>query len=73
VVLERCGNLLTLSVQDNGIGMPRERKREGSGLHGIRDRVAAIGGRLCIDSHAGSGTLLSVSFPVVQAHAMHSA
>jgi signal transduction histidine kinase len=72
VALERSGSLLTLSVQDNGIGMAADRQHSGSGLAGMRDRVAAIGGKLSIDSQAGSGTLLSVSFPVPQGCAAHS-
>lgn len=71
VTLERCVNVLTLTVHDNGVGMPAGRKPQGSGLAGIRDRVAAIGGRFSIESQAGNGTLLTLSFPVIQTYAMH--
>jgi signal transduction histidine kinase len=70
VRLERCANVLTVSVQDNGVGMPVRRKAGGSGLKGIEERVAAIGGRFTLDSQAGSGTLLTLSFPLTQRCAM---
>lgn len=70
VRLERCANVLTMTVQDNGIGMPPGSPLRGSGLNGIQERVAAIGGRFAIDSQTGSGTLLTLSFPLIQRCAM---
>lgn len=72
VELQRCGGVLTLTVQDNGIGMPAEIPANGSGLPGIRDRVAAIGGRFVIESQPGAGTVLTLSFPLLQSFALHS-
>lgn len=71
VELQRCGSILTLMVQDNGVGMPATLPQHGSGLPGIRERVAAIGGRFAIESPAGGGTLLTLSFPVSQTLAVH--
>ena len=71
VELQRCGSILTLTVQDNGVGMPAEPNDSGSGLPGIRDRVAAIGGRFAIASTAGGGTRLTLTFPVSLAFAVH--
>lgn len=70
VELQRCGGVLTLTVQDNGIGMAASARGQGSGLAGIRDRAAAIGGRFAIESQPGGGTLLRLSFPVPQAFAV---
>lgn len=72
VELQRCGGVVTMTVQDNGIGMPSELPPDGSGLPGIRERVAAIGGRFAIESQAGAGTVLTLSFPLLQAFALHS-
>jgi signal transduction histidine kinase len=72
VELQRCGSVLTLTVQDNGIGMPPEIPASGSGLPGIRDRAAAIGGRFVIESQPGAGTVLTLSIPLLQAFALHS-
>ena len=71
VELQRCGSILTLMVQDNGVGMPAVLPEHGSGLPGIRERVAAIGGRFSIGSPAAGGTLLTLSFPVALAYAVH--
>ena len=71
VELQRCGGVLTLTVQDNGVGMPAAVPEQGSGLTGIRERVAAIGGRFSIDSPAGGGTVLTLTFPIAQAYAVH--
>jgi signal transduction histidine kinase len=71
VELQRCGSILTLTVQDNGVGMPAEPSDGGCGLPGIRDRVAAIGGRFAIGTIAGGGTRLTLTFPVSLAMAVH--
>lgn len=70
VELQRCGGVLTLTVQDNGVGMPATLRAHGSGLPGIRERAAAIGARFAIESEPGRGTLLRLSFPVPQAFAV---
>ncbi|MEJ7808716.1 MAG: ATP-binding protein, partial [Telluria sp.] len=70
VELQRCGGVLTLTVHDNGVGMASAARGQGSGLPGMRERAAAIGGRFAIESEPGQGTLLRLSFPVPQAFAM---
>jgi signal transduction histidine kinase len=64
VDLRRCGDLLTLAVRDNGVGMPPQIANKGSGLLGIRDRISAIGGQFALESSPGKGTLLSMSIPL---------
>lgn len=71
VELQRCGGVLTISVRDNGVGMPEGEPRQGNGLHGIRERAAAIGGKFIIESKPGVGTLARLSYPVPQAYAVH--
>jgi signal transduction histidine kinase len=60
-----CGqtkdHTLSLSIRDNGIGGADV--GNGSGLLGLRDRVEALGGRMRINSPAGSGTSLDVTIP----------
>lgn len=58
---ERGG--LVVAVVDDGIGGAIA--REGTGLAGLADRVAARGGTLRIDSGAGRGTTLVAEFPCV--------
>jgi len=56
----RQNGALFVSVADDGVGGARG--REGSGLTGLADRVAAVGGRLHIES-GGQGTLLTAELP----------
>jgi hypothetical protein len=48
-------------VRDDGVGGARP---DGSGLVGLADRVAALGGRFHVESAAGSGTLVAADIPV---------
>lgn len=52
---------LVLTVADDGIGGAAPQR--GSGLAGLRDRVAAHGGHLEIASPVGSGTRIQVALP----------
>jgi signal transduction histidine kinase len=55
---------LRLEVADDGVGGARI--GAGSGLRGLADRVAALGGALTIDSPLGRGTRVSVELPLPQ-------
>jgi signal transduction histidine kinase len=66
IALIRSGDLLTMKVRDNGIGMAGQPATQGCGLVGIADRVAAAGGKFVIDSKPGAGTLLSLSIPLLR-------
>ena len=58
-VSDRDGSL-RVSVTDDGAGGADP---GGSGLRGIADRVAAVGGTLSVDSRPGSGTHFQVDLP----------
>ncbi len=49
-----------LNVSDDGIGLPTEGSTEGMGLSNIRERVAAIGGRVDVSSIPGKGTEINI-------------
>src|SRR5919106_344301 len=53
--------VLRLEIRDDGVGGARA---GGSGLLGLEDRLATLGGRLRIDSPAGSGTRLEATLPL---------
>ncbi|MEO7422757.1 MAG: sensor histidine kinase, partial [Ornithinibacter sp.] len=57
--VRRDGSLI-VSVADDGVGGARA--RDGSGLAGLADRVAAVGGRLHVESGT-QGTLLTAELP----------
>ncbi len=56
----RHNGSLVVSVADDGVGGAHP--RDGSGLAGLADRVAAVGGRLHVESSA-RGTLLTAELP----------
>ena len=53
---------LRVEIADDGIGGAAP--GDGSGLSGLADRVAALGGRFELDSPSGGGTRLSVELPL---------
>ncbi|MET0857419.1 MAG: sensor histidine kinase [Telluria sp.] len=71
IALTRDGDLLTLNVRDNGIGMAGKPASHGHGLAGIADRVTAAGGKFVIDSKPGAGTLLTLSIPLLRPATVH--
>jgi PAS domain S-box-containing protein len=60
-------NSLSVQVEDPGVGFEPEKvlaRGVSSGLAGIRERAALLGGRVRIESAPGSGTHLTAEFPV---------
>jgi signal transduction histidine kinase/uncharacterized protein YhfF len=62
VHVERRGPVLHAEVADDGVGGAST--SGGSGLPGLSDRLAALGGRLEVESAAGAGTRLRASIPL---------
>ncbi len=54
--------MLRIEVGDDGVGGADAER--GSGIRGLQDRVAAVGGRLTINSPAGQGTLVVAELPI---------
>jgi signal transduction histidine kinase len=61
VRLLRDGDRLQVEVTDDGVGGADI--EAGSGLRGLEDRVAALGGRLSVESSPGAGTLVRAEIP----------
>jgi signal transduction histidine kinase len=64
VQVRRDGEALVVEVSDDGVGGVDP--SAGSGIRGLEDRVAAVGGTLEIDSPPGHGTRLRATLPVPQ-------
>ena len=61
VRVERLGESTVVEVVDDGIGGA---DANGSGLQGLADRVAALGGSFAISSPSGAGTAVRAELPV---------
>jgi signal transduction histidine kinase len=57
------GNGLEFSIADDGSGFAAASTRTGSGLQGMSDRLAALGGTLDIRSRPGQGTTVTGRLP----------
>jgi two-component system, NarL family, sensor histidine kinase UhpB len=66
VSLKADAETVTLSVSDDGKGMPAELPRGTAGIAGMRERALLVGGRLSIQSRPGQGTEVRVTIPVDQ-------
>jgi signal transduction histidine kinase len=55
---------LRITVTDNGTGFDTATTRYGTGLQGMADRLAALGGALQVRSQPGFGTILSGELPL---------
>lgn len=61
------GGSLVLEMRDDGRGLPPDAPgRQGSGLSGMRERVALLGGQFELLSEPGRGVTIRVEIPLVQ-------
>ncbi len=66
VSLSYLGDSVTLDVDDDGVGFagtPAPRADGGFGLVAMRERIAAVGGRLDVESVPGEGTTVAAEVP----------
>src|SRR3984957_6728450 len=61
---EGSPGLVTVTVMDDGVGMDTTMPTQGLGLIGMRERVAALAGRLNVTSTPGRGFQLQAQIPV---------
>ena len=64
VALSSSGGSLRFTVTDDGAGFDTAATRHGTGLQGMADRLAALGGALQVRSQPGHGTTLTGQLPV---------
>jgi signal transduction histidine kinase len=62
--LAQADGTLTFEVTDDGVGFDPGAASHGSGLQGITDRLAALGGELEVRSAPGDGTTVAGRVPV---------
>jgi signal transduction histidine kinase len=61
ITVARCSEHLEVSVRDDGVGGADAAR--GSGLCGLADRAAAVGGSLSVESPPGGGTHVMARLP----------
>ncbi|MEU9130017.1 sensor histidine kinase [Kitasatospora sp. NPDC048540] len=68
VTLAYLDDEVTLDVFDDGVGFDPLARPEGErrtfGLHGMRERIAALGGSLSVESAPGEGTAVAAALPL---------
>jgi len=62
VQVMRIGNLLSLTVEDNGVGFDTGKARSGIGLMNLTHRVQALKGYMSINSIEGESTVVFIEF-----------
>ena len=71
ITLSYMGDVVSLDVRDDGQGFstvaPQVRAADGTGfgLVGMRQRLAAVSGKLEIETEPGGGTALSATVPIL--------
>jgi len=55
---------ITLTVRDDGVGIPNEIDSTSFGLRGLRERVIQLDGNILFDNHTEGGTYIEVSLPL---------
>jgi signal transduction histidine kinase len=74
LTLEQIGSEVILRIRDDGRGFDADRSYPGHlGLHSMRERAAAVGGALHIQSSPGQGTSVEARLPLPGAveHLLH--
>jgi signal transduction histidine kinase len=66
IAMERCGEVLTLTIQDDGTGIRRAANpsRTSFGMTGMQERITTLGGQMKVESREGEGTKISISVPL---------
>jgi two-component system sensor histidine kinase UhpB len=64
VSLDHSDGRVTLSVSDDGRGLPEPLPARTNGISGMRERAMLVGGRLSVSTPAGGGTEVRLELPV---------
>ena len=63
ISLTRRGDILSLRISDDGIGMSGE--TPGAGIRGMESRSKLVGGQLAVQARAGGGTQVQLNVPLL--------
>ena len=57
-------DMISCSIQDNGVGFDPKTTETGFGLRSMDERASSLGGELVIESDKSVGTIISISIPI---------
>ena len=66
IVLREDDDAISFSVADDGVGFDSATDGNGTGIQGMRDRIAVLGGDVTIESSPGAGTTVRGRIPVAE-------
>ncbi|MDD3877678.1 MAG: ATP-binding protein, partial [Bacteroidales bacterium] len=66
--LHKTKCMITMSIEDNGKGIPKEKMQshKSLGLLGIHERAKQCGGKVIISSKQDEGTSIKVQIPITK-------
>jgi signal transduction histidine kinase len=62
---QRAGDIVIVTVSDEGAGFDSSVAESGLGLVSVRERIGYIGGNAVIASNPGEGTVVTLSIPLM--------
>jgi len=66
VQLSRQEDLLTISIEDNGVGFSGEGGNEGMGLRSLQSRIKAMNGKMELEASEQSGVCAYLEFDIAE-------
>lgn len=63
LVLDYLPNVINILIQDKGIGFAKDEMQSGFGILNMKERVAAVNGKLAVESAQDQGTSIQLSIP----------
>ena len=75
VTADQIGDLVNLTIQDDGRGIPTKPHvpapgQGGFGMTGMRERITLLNGSFHVESSAATGTLLRIQLPISASRAL---
>jgi signal transduction histidine kinase len=64
--IEQKRDMISMTIEDNGIGFDTNIATQGNGLGNLRKRAAELGGEIRIYSRENYGTAISLEFPIAR-------
>jgi signal transduction histidine kinase len=64
ISVSQSGNIISLTVSDDGVGLAEPTKSAGMGMSNLKNRVEALNGKVIVENRAGKGLKIGVDVPL---------